>query len=239
MSINKTILITGGSKNLGEYLSKHFLDKKYEVICISKSSKSKLIKNNYLCDLSNEKKANTLLSKLKKKYDKIDFIISCAGSSKKTFKKFDRKNDWEYAFDNNFFCFSNLLNSYLNYFKNQKTKFIVISSIASNKITNAPITYSVAKSALNFYCQIKAKELAKFDIKLNIILPGNILMKKNNWSKKIKLNKLKVKKYIKKNVPLNKFCHPSQISQMCDYLFSSSGDNITGSKFVIDGGESL
>ena len=41
------------------------------------------------------------------------------------------------------------------------------------------------------------------------------------------------------NVPLNKFCDPQQIAEMCDYLLGRSGDNITGSKFVIDGGETL
>ena len=115
----------------------------------------------------------------------------------------------------------------------------MISSVASDKITKAPITYSVAKSALNFYAKIKAKELAKDNIKINIISPGNILMDNNNWSKKIKKNPQMIKKYIKHNVPLNKFCDPQQIAEMCDYLLGRSGDNITGSKFVIDGGETL
>ena len=47
------------------------------------------------------------------------------------------------------------------------------------------------------------------------------------------------KDYIKENVPLNKFCDPDQISSICDYLFSKAGDNITGSMFTIDGGETL
>jgi len=119
------------------------------------------------------------------------------------------------------------------------TKIIVISTIASIKITKAPITYSVAKSALNYYVQFKAKQLAKNDVKINIILPGNILMEKNNWAQKIKRNNVKIKKYIKENVPLNRFCSPEQVSGICDYLFSKAGDNITGSKFIIDGGESL
>ena len=140
---------------------------------------------------------------------------------------------------NNFFCFTNLLDSYIKIYKKKPTKIIVISSIASKKITKAPITYSVAKSALNFYAQMKAKDLAKNNIKINILLPGNILMKNNNWSKKLRTNQGKVKKYIKANVPLNAFCRPQQIAEMCDYLLSESGNNITGSKFIIDGGESL
>ena len=66
----------------------------------------------------------------------------------------------------------------------------------------APIEYSISKSALNHYCLVKAKELSKFSIMLNIISPGNILNKNNNWYLKKKLMRKKSKIY-KKNVPLN------------------------------------
>ena len=239
MVSNKTVLITGASKNLGNYLTKFFLDKKYNVVGVSKKSKSNINKNSYTCDLSNPKTTNALFKKIKNKNKKIDLIIACAGSSKKTYKKQEKFKDWHLAFKDNFFSFTNLLDSYLEIYKKKSTKIIVISSIASNKITKAPITYSVAKSALNFYARIKAKELAKNKIKINILLPGNILMENNNWSKKLKANQNKVKKYIKENVPLNVFCDPRQIAEMCNYLAADSGTNITGSKFIIDGGESL
>ena len=239
MNSYKTVLITGSSKNLGAYLTKYYLNKEFRVIGISKKTKSEINKNTFLCDLSSEKKTLVLFKKLKKKYRKIDLIISCAGASKKTFNKSETAKDWNFALDNNFFCFTNLLYSYTKIYKKKPTKIIVISTIASDKITKAPITYSVAKCALNFYAKIKAKELAKDNIKINIISPGNILMDNNNWSKKIKRNPQMIKKYIKNNVPLNKFCEPSQIAELCDYLLGRSGDNITGSKFIIDGGETL
>jgi short-subunit dehydrogenase len=239
MSGNKTILITGTSRNLGQYLANYYLLKKLNVIGISKKTHSNIGRHSYVCDLSNSVKTKALFRKIKKKFKKIDFIISCAGASKKYYKINENINDWNFAFDNNFYCFTNLLEAYLDIYKRKSTKIVVISSIASSKVTNAPITYSVAKSALNFYAQIKAKEVAKNDIKINILLPGNILMPNNNWSIKLKKNPNEINKYIKKNVPLNKFCNPRQIGEMCDYLFSEAGDNITGSKFVIDGGESI
>ena len=239
MSVNKTILITGASGNLGNYLANYYLLKKFNVIEISKKIHSNIGPYSYICDLSNPAKTKTLFKKLKKKFKKIDFVISCAGVSKKTYKINENMNDWIIAFNNNFYCFTNLLENYLDIYKRKSTKIVVISSIASCKVTNAPITYSVAKSALNFYAQTKAKEVAKNDIKINILLPGNILMPNNNWSIKFKKNPKEINRYIKKNVPLNKFCNPKQIGEMCDYLFSEAGDNITGSKFVIDGGESI
>ncbi len=239
MNTNKTILITGAAKNLGKHIAEHYLKKKFNVISIYRKSKPPSIVNSYKCNLSDAKQTDNLFTVLKKSFVKIDFIVSCAGASKKTYKVNENINDWKLAFDNNFYCFTNLLESYVKFYKKKTTKIVVISSIASNKITNAPITYAVAKTALNQYVQIKAKELAKDNIKINLLLPGNILMKNNNWGTKIKKDKKKIKKYIKDNVPLNTFCNPEQISDMCDYLFRKSGDNITGSKFTIDGGESL
>jgi 3-oxoacyl-[acyl-carrier protein] reductase len=239
MNTNKTILVTGSSKNLGNYLADYYFKKKFNVIRIFKNKKLNLLNNCYICNLSNSTKVNALFKKLKKKNKKIDLIISCAGNSKKTYTVNENIQDWKSAFDNNFFSFTNLIDAYTKIYKKKPTKIIAISSIASSKITKAPITYSVAKAALNFYAQFKAKELAKNNIKINILLPGNILMKNNNWSKKLKSERSYIRKYIKKHVPLNKFCTPEQISEMCDYLFSKSGDTITGSKFILDAGESL
>ena len=239
MKRDKTVLITGASKNLGNYLTNYYLLKNFNVIAISKKNKSSSGAYSYICDLSDEKKTKIILKEIKKKFKIIDLIISCAGASQKTYKTIESISDWHFAFNNNFFSFTNLIESYLQIFKKRETKIIAISSIASTTVTSAPITYSVAKSALNFYVQRKAKEVAKYDIKINVLLLGNILIKNNNWSIKLKKNQKKINRYIKNNVPLNKFCNPKQIAEICDYLFSSSGDNITGSKFVIDGGQSI
>ena len=61
MNTNKTILITGASKNLGNYLTQHYLKKKFNVIGVSKTTKSLINKNFYLCDLSNPKKQTFFL----------------------------------------------------------------------------------------------------------------------------------------------------------------------------------
>lgn len=97
----------------------------------------------------------------------------------------------------------------------------------------------MAKSALNFYSKYKAKDLAKYNISLNIISPGNILQSNNNWDKKIKKNEMKTLKYIKKNVPMNKFCKPEDIAELVNHIIISKNNITTGSNFIIDGGESL
>ena len=80
-------------------------------------------------------------------------------------------------------------------------------------------------------------ELAKDGITINGILPGNIIFKGSTWDKKIKKNKIKIKKYIKSNVPVNNFGNPNDIFEVCKMISESETKFITGSLFKLDGGQ--
>ena len=84
-----------------------------------------------------------------------------------------------------------------------------------------------------------SKKLSQYQININLISPGNMLTKNNSWDKKLKLNKTKTINYINKNVPLRKFISAKDIIRIIKLLHAKSGDNITGSDFIIDGGQSL
>ena len=113
-------------------------------------------------------------------------LVASSEIAKKHLKKFFTEKELIHSLNDNLISFTNLLEQYLTIFNYKKTSIIAISSIAANKVIDAPITYSISKAALNHYCKIKSKELAKYKINLNIISPGNILMEKNNWGKKLK-----------------------------------------------------
>ncbi len=177
--------------------------------------------------------------KIKKQKINLDSMILTAGNSSKDYKSFESKENWEKSFNDNFYSVTNVIESYLKVFGFKKIKIIIISTIAGVKIIDAPITYSVSKNALNFYVNYKAKELAKYGIILNTISPGNIFMEKNIWGKQIKNNKKRVKLYLKKKVPLNKFVQPEEIFNLCDLLINEEMKSVTGSNIIIDAGQSL
>ena len=204
--MRKKVVIVGSAGNFGKYIFNE-LKKTNNVLGIERKKN----KSNFECkDLSNSKINFETFKIIKKKNQNLDALIICTGKSKKDLSKnIDQK--FINSFKSNFLTVSNTIESYQKVYKNKPTKIIVISSIAAIKAIDAPIEYSTSKSALNHYCQIKAKELSKFKIKLNVISPGNILNKNNNWYLKKKVNSKKVQNYIKKNVPLNSFCKPLKI----------------------------
>jgi 3-oxoacyl-[acyl-carrier protein] reductase len=237
--MKKTIIITGGSGNLGRFLIENYSRLNCIVYNISRQRPYELFKNEKFikCNLSSFLSVKKALLKIKSK--KIDCIISCSGNSKKNYNNYFTEKEIVNSLKDNLISFTNIVEQYLKIFKNKKISIIAISSIAAIKVINAPITYSVSKAALNHYCKIRAKELAKHNINLNIISPGNIYMPNNNWGKKQKISPNNVKKYIKENVPLNSFIYPQQIFEACNFILNIKNKIITGSNFIIDGGQSL
>ena len=169
--------------------------------------------------------------------DRIDFIVSCAGKSNFGASKSEIR--WNKSIQDNLFSVVFIFEIFLKLFGLNNKRFVIISSIAGNKILlDAPIEYSVAKSALNHFGRITAKKISSNNSSLNIISPGNILIKKNNWDKRLKNNKTKTLKYLKKNVPSNNFCKPSEIFDILKMLLNKK-NNFMGSNITVDGGQSL
>ena len=231
--MKKNIMLTGSQGNLGKFIYKNLL-KKNKVFGISRIKTA----NSLVGELSDYIEVVNILKSIKKNTPKIDAIIISTGDST-VYKSNFLDQKFLHSFKNNFLTVSNVVDAYCRVFNKSPTKIIVISSIAGSSIINAPVEYSVSKSAVNHYCKLMAKKLSKFKILINVISPGNILMTNNNWAIKILSNKKKVKNYIKKNVPLNDFCKPEQILSLIQYLLTENGNFVTGSNFVVDGGQSL
>ena len=236
------VLITGSTSGIGYFLAKGFSNNNYKVILNGRSKKKlnlalKNVNNaDYIFgDMSKINIIKNNIKKLYKKYNSIDVIIANIGNS--NFKK-NNKN-FDFAIKNNLMPAINLIENSKQILK-KNSKIICISSICGAEVIDgAPIGYSVAKAALNFYVKSASRELAKSGVSLNAIMPGNIIFKNSIWEKKLKKNKLKTLKYISENVPSNKFGTPSDIFLICEMLCNNKSGFINGSIFKVDGGQTL
>ena len=138
----------------------------------------------------------------------------------------------------NFFSATNIIEASKKYLVKTKGSIICISSICGVEyIVGAPITYSVAKSALNSYVKMNSKILGQKGVRINAIAPGNIFFKGSVWEKKIRKNKKAVINNLNSNVALKKFGNPKNISNICLFLASAKSDFVTGSVWIVDGGQ--
>jgi 3-oxoacyl-[acyl-carrier protein] reductase len=237
----KVIFITGSSSGIGFELAKKFLDLGFEIAINSNNIRnlkkaSKFLNNckYFLGDVTNIKSLKKIFFQIKREYKKIDFLICNYGNS-----NFNNNHlDFEYAFKKNFFTTVNTINYSLPILKENKSKIICISSVCGIEIIkNAPLGYSIAKSAVNNYVKGISNILAEKGISINSIAPGNVMFKGSLWEKKIKNNLKRTKKYIKDNVPINKFASIEDIFGVIRILLLQESNFITGCTYIVDGGQ--
>ena len=235
------IFISGSSSGIGFNLAKKFSQLGYKLILNGRNQNklklaAKKIKNcDYMIgDISNKRNIINIIKKINKKYKSIDFLISNVGDG-----SFKRNNkDYENAFNTNLFSSINLIENFCKILKKNKSKIICISSICGvERIEGAPIAYSIAKSALNFYVKMISKELAEYGITINAVVPGNILFEGSTWQKKLRQNPKKTRNYIKKLVPSNSFGSTDDIFALCKLIIENDSKFMTGSLLRLDGGQ--
>ena len=246
---NKTFLISGSSKGIGLKIAENLLSESANVIITGRSKN--LIKNQFSKlfskfgskvayvngDIKNDLVLKKIRSLLKKRWKKLDGIVANAGSIKKNISSFSSEKDFYWYQKNNFLTAFKFVNYFLNEIKKSQGSIIFISSIASLRNLGAPLGYASSKLSLNFYSKFLANELARYNVRVNNIVPGNIYFKGGNWDKKIKKNPKKVKKMIKNLVPLGRFGKPEEIANLAAFLLSPKSSFMTGAEIVIDGGQ--
>jgi len=245
--MNKKILVSGSSKGIGFTIAKKLLEEGNQVVIHSRNKKKiTAIKKKYdftgavFGDLSKNHQAKSVITESIKILGGLDVLICNAGQSKSSKPNKEHYKEWIKMFNQNFFTTSNLVENAKKYLKASRGEIISISSAAGVKtIKGAPITYSTAKAALNFYLKSLSTYLGKEGVRINIIAPGNILFKGSTWEKKIKKNKNFVKKIIEDTVPLKRFGSRDDIAELVNYLISGKANYLNGSIISVDGGLSI
>lgn len=167
-----------------------------------------------------------------------DIVIANIGSGRSVMGWDVDDEEWLRVFNINFFGTVRLCREAIrNMEKNKYGNIVCISSITGCEAISAPVPYSTAKAAVLSFVKNTSDVVAKHGIRINAISPGNVLFEGGIWDKKIKENKNEVLNYINNEVPLQGFATPYDIANMAAYLVSDLAKFITGSNFIIDGGQ--
>lgn len=187
-------------------------------------------------DVSKKKQVDVGVKEVMKKFGRIDVLINNAAIV--PYHKFlDYPEDlWDRTINTNlkgyFLCGQRVAREMI---KIRKGKIINISSISGEFAIEGQCAYACSKGGINMLTKIMALELAKYNICVNAIAPGTIVVERNR-------KKFKSQSYLKefsKRAIIGRLGYPNDLFGAVLFLSSGMSDYITGQIIYVDGGLSV
>lgn len=185
----KYYMIVGASAGIGKEIAKKLSSVDTTVVLVARR-KDRLVdlqsalKGNSIvipCDLMRTEDIESVFDILAEKNIRLDGLVYCAGVVfVKTLKSMD-KNDLENMFRVNVFGFYEMCRCFQKVKVSHKGAAIVgISSYAAVSKETGMSAYAMTKEAMNVQVQVLAKELLKRKIRINTVMPANVMSKMDN-----------------------------------------------------------
>jgi len=248
---NKVFIISGSSRGIGKGIATTLAEEGANIVLTGRTEKElittskeleEIFPNQVLShkgDLQDKKTLRELEHKVISKWGKIDGIVANAANIKKIPDINIKEKDWLWFLENNFHVAVGFVDTFTDHLIANKGSIVIIGSIAGLEDLSAPMPYSISKAAVNVYSRSLAKRLGEYGVRVNCVAPGNIIFKGGNWDKKLNADPKTVKKMIKEKVALKMFGDPTDIGNITTFLLSDKAKFITGSTFVVDGGQTV
>ena len=242
---NKKVFVSGSSRGIGLCIARKFIEEGADVVINSRNTdelRAAAVSlgncGSVTGDVSNPQNALTTITRAAEILGGIDVVVCNVGNGSSVPPGQETYDEWQRVFDLNFFSATNLVEASRRFLKESQGSIVCISSICGNEtIPGAPVTYSVAKSALNTYVKSISAHLALEGIRINSVAPGNINFDGSIWSKKMSEDPESVKAMLENNVPLGKFGSPDDVANLVVWLASDIANFVTGTIVTTDGGQ--
>merc|ERR1711973_180210 len=201
-----------------------------------KQTEQSLNQDGHLSLTTDVSKAESVSESFKQILDKYkrppDIIVNSAGITKDGFMLRMKEEDFDKVIDVNLkgtFLVTQAASSFMKE-KNVSGSIVNNASVVARTGNIGQANYTASKARVIGFTKTAAKELGKFNIRVNVILPGFIKTPMTDVVPD------KLKEAFVTQIPLGDFGDPIDIAGVTSFLASNRSKYITGASFDVNGG---
>jgi 2-keto-3-deoxy-L-fuconate dehydrogenase len=235
---NKTAVVTGGSRGIGEEVTRTLAAQGCHVHILDLQPPQGLNEDRvtyHPCNIANKSEVDAIFNSIAK----LDILVNNAGIAHIGTVESTTPEDFDRVFSVNvhgaFYCLAAAVNKMK---KSGGGSIVNIASIAALVGLSDRFAYSASKGAILSMTWSVAKDYIKDNIRCNSISPGRVhtpfvdgfIQKNYPGKEKEMFDKLSATQ------PIGRMGKPSEIASLVLYLCSDEASFVTGSNYNIDGG---
>jgi NAD(P)-dependent dehydrogenase (short-subunit alcohol dehydrogenase family) len=245
----KRVLVTGGTKGIGEAIVERLIRGGGKVIATARTVPAGAAIERFVqADVTTRAGIDRVVAAVMDHLGGVDILIHNVGGSAApgggALALSD--DDWQRAFDTNLFAAVRLDRAFLPSMLKQSAGVIIhISSIQRTlPLYEATLAYAAAKAALTNYSKGLSKEVSPKGIRVNTVAPGYTETQAAEGmvaeiAERTGIGKDAARQRIMDalgGIPLGRPNRPEEVAELVAFLASERAGSITGSEYVIDGG---
>ena len=240
---NKTAVVTGGGRGIGQEIARALAAEGAKVAVVSRSAAScgKAAEEinaeypgaatAYAVDVADHAAVQELAKRISEELGPVNILVNNAGVTRDGLLMRMKEEDWDTVLDTNLKGAFNTVKAFMRVLmKAEDPRIINIASVIG-LIGNAGQTnYSASKAGLIGFTKAVARELAGRALTCNAVAPGFISTDMTDVLSQ------EIKDGVAKQIPMQKFGEPDDIANAVAFLASAEGKYITGQVLTVDGG---
>ncbi len=243
---DQVVIVTGASRGIGKGIAKTFAQEGATVILVARNeSDLQLVHQEIteqgghalvlLADVGCSNAVQKVIDQTLSAFGHIDVLCHNAGIYPEVRLEDMTLEEWNRVIQVNLTSTFLMVNRCIPAMKSQRGGKIVITSSISGPITGLPgfSHYTASKGGVSGFIKTAAIELAKYNIQINSVEPGNILTEGLSELGKEYLTSMT------RAIPANKLGTVEDIAHATLFLASHRADFITGQSLTVDGGQTL
>lgn len=240
---NKVALVTGAPKGIGQAIALKLAKDGFDIVINFHSSQDKAIQlqsliqdlgqKAWICqaNVADGKDVENMFKMIKEECGKLDVLVNNAGITKDNLLLRLKDEEFDQVIATNLKgCFNCTKHAAKLMFKQKKGSIINISSVIGLIGNIGQVNYAASKAGILGITKSAAKELARYNVRVNAVCPGFI---ETDMTKSLDTSYVDD---IIKNIALQRLGKPEDIANTVSFLAGDMSGYITGQTICVDGG---